>query len=54
MRDDCLTLEELLYALLLPSGNDAAMAIAIWGGEQLINVFIKNKYSHSYKNKKNN
>ena len=25
---DCLTLEDLFYGLMLPSGNDAAVAIA--------------------------
>jgi D-alanyl-D-alanine carboxypeptidase len=30
---DLLSLKELLYAMLLPSGNDAAIAIANWGGE---------------------
>lgn len=26
------TLEGLLYGLMLPSGNDAALALAVWGG----------------------
>lgn len=30
---DVLTVEELLYGLMLPSGNDAAMALASWGGQ---------------------
>jgi serine-type D-Ala-D-Ala carboxypeptidase (penicillin-binding protein 5/6) len=29
---DMLTIEELLYALMLPSGNDAAVCLAKWGG----------------------
>lgn len=29
---DTLTVEELLYGLMLPSGNDAAITLAIWGG----------------------
>lgn len=29
---DVLTVEELLYGLMLPSGNDAAIALATWGG----------------------
>ena len=28
-------LEQLLYGLMLPSGNDAALALAIWGGKML-------------------
>lgn len=30
------TLEDLLYGLMLPSGNDASVAIAVWGGRVLI------------------
>ena len=26
---------DLLYALMLPSGNDASLAIAVWGGKVL-------------------
>ena len=33
---DCFTVEQLLYGLMLPSGNDAAMALAKWGGKLLI------------------
>jgi D-alanyl-D-alanine carboxypeptidase (penicillin-binding protein 5/6) len=29
------TVEQLLYAMMLPSGNDAALALAEWGGCQL-------------------
>ena len=29
---DLYTVEQLLYGLMLPSGNDAAMALAKWGG----------------------
>ena len=29
------TIEQLLYGLMLPSGNDAAVALAIWGGNKL-------------------
>jgi D-alanyl-D-alanine carboxypeptidase len=36
---DSLTVEELLYALMLPSGNDAAVALA----DNLGRVIIKNK-----------
>lgn len=36
---DCLTVENLLYGLMLPSGNDAAVALA----ENLGRVIIKNK-----------
>ncbi|CAK62493.1 unnamed protein product (macronuclear) [Paramecium tetraurelia] len=34
-RDDTLSLEELLYALMLPSGNDAAISIALHFGSIL-------------------
>jgi D-alanyl-D-alanine carboxypeptidase (penicillin-binding protein 5/6) len=27
------TLENLFYGLMLPSGNDAALALAAWGGK---------------------
>ena len=32
---DILTLYELLHGLMLPSGNDAAVALAEWGGKAL-------------------
>ena len=33
--DDIYTIEQLLYGLMLPSGNDAAVALAKWGGQLL-------------------
>jgi serine-type D-Ala-D-Ala carboxypeptidase (penicillin-binding protein 5/6) len=33
--DDVLSLQDLIYGLMLPSGNDAAIAIANWGGEMI-------------------
>lgn len=30
------TVEELLYGMMLPSGNDAATALAEWGGKHII------------------
>ena len=33
---DVYTLEDMYYGLMLPSGNDASLAIAVWGGKQLI------------------
>ena len=36
---DILTIENLLYALLLPSGNDAAMALA----ENIGRIILKNR-----------
>lgn len=30
------TIDQLLYGLMLPSGNDASMALAIWGGRKLL------------------
>lgn len=32
---DLLSIEQLLYGLMLPSGNDAAIALAKWGGALL-------------------
>jgi len=32
---DLLSVEQLLYGLMLPSGNDAAIALAKWGGAQI-------------------
>ena len=29
------TVEQLLYGMMLPSGNDASLALAIWGGRVL-------------------
>lgn len=29
---DTITVEQLLYGLMLPSGNDAAVALAKWAG----------------------
>lgn len=34
---DIYTLEQLLYGLMLPSGNDAAMCLADWAGKLLSN-----------------
>lgn len=34
--DDVYTLHDLLHGLMLPSGNDASVAIAVWGGKKLI------------------
>ena len=34
--NDCLTIKRLLYAMMLPSGNDAAQALAIWFGAILL------------------
>ena len=36
LSDEIYTIEQLLYGLMLPSGNDAAVALAIWGGKNLI------------------
>lgn len=36
LHGDKITIEQLLYALMLPSGNDAAVSLAKWGGS-LIN-----------------
>lgn len=30
------TVDQLLYGLMLPSGNDASMALAIWAGRKLL------------------
>lgn len=30
------TIEQLMHGLMLPSGNDASLAIAVWGGRILI------------------
>lgn len=40
--NDTLSLQELLYGLMLPSGNDAAMTIAIHCGH-LLNQLKKNR-----------
>ena len=29
-------MEQLLYGLMLPSGNDASLALAVWGGRKLL------------------
>ena len=29
-------LEDLYYGLMLPSGNDASVAMAVWGGRMLL------------------
>lgn len=36
LTDEIYTVEQLLYGLMLPSGNDAAIALATWGGKHLI------------------
>jgi len=30
------TIQQLLYGLMLPSGNDASVALAVWGGRKLL------------------
>jgi serine-type D-Ala-D-Ala carboxypeptidase (penicillin-binding protein 5/6) len=30
------TVEQLLYGLMLPSGNDASLALAVWAGRKLL------------------
>ena len=40
---DILTVEQLLYGLMLPSGNDAAFALAQFFGKQL----FRRKYTHA-------
>jgi len=30
------SIQQLLYGLMLPSGNDASVALAIWAGRKLI------------------
>lgn len=30
------TVEQLLYGLMLPSGNDASLALAVWAGSKLL------------------
>ena len=35
-REDELTVEELLYGMMLPSGNDAAQFLAIYFGELIL------------------
>ena len=30
------TVRQLLYGLMLPSGNDASLALAVWAGRKLI------------------
>lgn len=30
------TVQQLLYGLMLPSGNDASVALAVWAGRKLI------------------
>lgn len=32
---DTLTVYQLLHALMLPSGNDAAVSLAEWGGKTI-------------------
>ena len=62
---DKLSVEQLLYGLMLPSGNDAAIALAIWGGNlgldsiegiNPIQVFINhmNKYAKDLELKSSN
>lgn len=40
---DVLTIDQLLYGLMLPSGNDAAFALAQYFGKQL----FRKKYTHA-------
>lgn len=36
IKGEIYTLEQLFYGLMLPSGNDASLAIAVWGGKALL------------------
>ena len=38
---DIFTVEQLLYGLMLPSGNDAAMCLAEWGGRRLTSSNVR-------------
>lgn len=35
---DVYSLYDLLHGLMLPSGNDASLAIAVWGGRKLLEI----------------
>jgi D-alanyl-D-alanine carboxypeptidase len=42
---DIITVYELLHALMLPSGNDAAVMLAEWGGKMIRKYCgLANKY----------
>ena len=41
--NDILSIDDLLYALLLPSGNDAAITLACWGGDKLFQIREKKR-----------
>lgn len=43
---DVYTVEQLLYGLMLPSGNDAAQALARWGGNVIL-AQIEKKYNET-------
>ena len=42
LHGDIFTVEQLLYGLLLPSGNDAALVLADWGGKKILTGYGDN------------
>ncbi len=44
------TVEQLCYGLMLPSGNDASLALATWGGKRMLVTEIKDKENGKKKN----
>ncbi len=43
-------MEQLCYGLMLPSGNDASLALATWGGKRMLVREIKEKERAKKKN----
>ncbi len=37
------TVEQLYYGLMLPSGNDASLGLAVWGGRKMLVSEMKEK-----------
>lgn len=50
---DIYTVEQLLYGLLLPSGNDSALVLADWGGKRILEKRLGEKKERR-KNWRNN
>ena len=49
---DVYTLEDMYYGLMLPSGNDASLAIAVWGGKKLMSEERKDETTFGVKRMK--
>ncbi|CAM6002263.1 unnamed protein product [Sphagnum balticum] len=49
---DYVRLEDIVHGLMLPSGNDAALALAEWGGNTIRNYCLRRNGGYTTSNSK--